>query len=284
MDIYDYRATKERKYARMICDERRNAKSEKISVRTEVGYIDGYLYRPQKSVNKNLPVVFNLHGGGFVLGYCEQDGKYCQMIADEAQCAVINIDYCLAPEHKFPLPVLTTYEFIKEVLVNYESYGIDKDKAVILGSSAGGTLAASLCLLAREKNDFTFLSQILNYPIVDLTNKRYQEDPTCSRTKDYINWYLENESDGKSILASPLLADLTNLPRTLMIVAELDPFMEDDIKYADKLSSSSVETECIIFKNRQHGFTHDIFENEYNKNDSDKAWREIIRFLIEIFG
>lgn len=73
---------------------------------------------------------FSFHGGGFVLGFYELDGPYCQKLANLAGCMVINIDYCLAPEFKFPKPVHASYETICEILKEKDRYGIDSEKGV----------------------------------------------------------------------------------------------------------------------------------------------------------
>lgn len=139
MLIDDYRAIKEKKYTEMINYERNCCPAEKVSVPTSAGIIDGYIYLPDHLPDRPLPVMFNLHGGGFVLGFCEQDGKYCRRLANSVPCAVVNIDYCLAPEHKFPLPVTSTYEFIDKLAGNFSHYGFDRSKIVI-----GGTVQAGI--------------------------------------------------------------------------------------------------------------------------------------------
>ena len=100
LTIFDYRREKEIKNTETVLKERLNGKFEKGTVRTKTaGYIDFSIYRPDKRQEDGmLPVVFSFHGGGFVLGFYELDGPYCQKLANLAGCMVINIDYCLAPE------------------------------------------------------------------------------------------------------------------------------------------------------------------------------------------
>lgn len=126
--IFDYRLKKEKKYCDMIKQERLKDNIEKISYFSKhCGYIDGYIYRPEGyDYQANLPVVFNFHGGGMVLSYCEQDGIYCQEIANKVGVAVINVDYAVAPEYKFPLPILSAYDFIDQVIENSKRYNLQK--------------------------------------------------------------------------------------------------------------------------------------------------------------
>lgn len=125
--------------------ERLHGKFEKYSVRTEVsGYVDFCLYRPQNADPQAvLPAVFSFHGGGFVLGYYETDGPYCQELADLSGCAVLNVDYCLAPEFKFPKPILSTYQAVCAIVKDAARYRIDPHRVVVCGHSAGGTIAAA---------------------------------------------------------------------------------------------------------------------------------------------
>ena len=289
MDIYDYRAGKERKFSKLVQSERKNGQSEKISFRTSVGYIDSYIYRPKNHQNKVLPVFINLHGGGFVLGYCEQDGKYCQMLADMADCAVVNIDYCLAPENKFPAAIESTYEVIKHLDSNGEKYGLNSKKMIVGGHSAGGNISAALVLMANKKNESLFIGLILDYALLDFVKEeRVTIDPTkamsTDRMKQYKDWYLNNKDDAFNELASPLLAkDVSGFPPTLMISASYDPFCQEEEEFNNKLKIAQVPTEYYCFDGCMHGFTHEIFE-EYNEEMSNKAWDIMGNFLKNRFN
>ena len=282
--IEDYRAKKKNKYAKMIENEHRNNHAEKISIKTVAGYINGYIYMPDKKIKEKLPVLFNLHGGGFVLGFCEQDGKYCKRLANEAQCAVVNIDYCLAPENKFPLPVISTYEFICNVIDKFSQLNFDKSKIVIGGHSAGGNLAAAVTLLAKRNKKHIFTGQILDYPPLNFADSKYDNRDLSQRMSQYIDWYFNSEKDRFDCLASPILADLHDLPRALVISAEYDPLCSEAAAYAQKLKQSKVEVKYYCFKDRMHGFTHDIFQEEYDPKDSNKAWTLMADFLKYCFN
>ena len=289
--IYEYRMQKEIQNHEAVYNERLNGKFEKISVRTSIsGYVDGYIYRPENyEKDEVLPVMFNFHGGGNVLGYAEVDGIYCQKIANEAHCAVINVDYCLAPEFKFPKPIYSTYEAIVKIKENSELYKIDANKIVIGGHSAGGYIAAALCLVDRERKEIGISGQIIDYaPLKQSLSEEDRKalDPSKamspSRIAQYINWYFDDLNDLDNPLASPLLADLTNLPRMFILAAEYDSLLKEEKEFADKAKAQGNNVKFEIFKNCQHGFTHKWFR-EYNEKESERAWKMMSEFLKVIF-
>jgi len=277
MDIYDYRAGKERKFSEFIQMERRNGKSEKFSVRTSVGYIDAYIYRPENHQHTDLPIFINLHGGGFVLGYCEQDGKYCQLLANLAGCAVVNIDYCLAPENKFPAAIESTYEVIKHLKDNGQKFDLNPKKMIVGGHSAGGNISAALVLMAIKKNEKLFMGLILDYAPLNFDD--HKKAISTDRMKQYMNWYFKDEKDKYNELASPILAkDVSEFPPTLIISASYDSLRQEEEEFANKLKQSNVPVESYCFEGCRHGFTHEMFA-EYNEEMSNQAWNIMGRFL-----
>lgn len=291
LTIFEYRLGKEIKYVDIIKSERINGIFEKISYRTQdCGYIDGYIYRPSNYQNKkNLPVVFNFHGGGMVLGYCEQDGKYCQQIADLANVAVINVDYAVAPEFKFPLPITSTFEFINKVLANSKKYKLDSGKIILMGHSAGGYISASLCVLNAQKGrPININGLIADYAVLRQDkdpSERVAKDPdkaiSIERMNQYINWYFEEQSDCSSLLASPIYAPSEYFPRSLIISAEFDSLCQEEKEFADKLISSGKDVRYRCFEGCMHGFTHDCFD-EFDHIKSKEAWQIMADFIKEV--
>lgn len=289
--IYEYRMQKEIQNHEAVYNERLNGKFEKISVKTSIsGYVDGYIYRPENYIKDEvLPVMFNFHGGGNVLGYAELDGVYCQKLANEAHCAVINIDYCLAPEFKFPKPIYSTYEAILKIKENSDIYKIDANKIVVGGHSAGGYISAALCLLDRERKEIGISGQIIDYaPLKQSLSEEDRKalDPSKamnpSRIAQYINWYFDDLNDMNHPLASPLLADLSNLPKMLILAAEYDSLLKEEKDFADKAREQGNDVKFEVFKECQHGFTHKWLR-EFNEKESERAWKMMADFLKEIF-
>ena len=131
--IFEYRMSKEIKYADLIYNEKMNGIFEKVCVKTKTaGYVDMSIYRPLSWDGKQiLKPVFNFHGGGNVLGYYEQDGKYCRLLADLTGCAIFNVDYVVAPEFKYPKPLFSSYEAIAEIRKRCDEVRIDKEHVVV---------------------------------------------------------------------------------------------------------------------------------------------------------
>ena len=110
-----------------------------------------------------------MHGGGFIFGIAEMDDSWCRVIADRAGCAVVNVDYSLAPEHKFPSAVHQCYEVVKWLHEHPEQFSINPEKIAVGGHSAGGNLAAAVCLLNQQRrNQLPIVYQIIDYAPLDL--------------------------------------------------------------------------------------------------------------------
>ena len=285
--IYEYRMEKEKKYAAMIKKEKLEGKCEKVSFYSELaGYVDGYIYKPRSCSTKEfLPVIFNFHGGGMVLGYCEQDGKYCQAIADEVHAAVINVDYPVAPEFKFPIPIYASYTFMTALLDNGPSYKLDTNCVYTMGHSAGGYISAALCVLNAEQKKINLKGLIADYAVF-----RQDQNPSMrrainpdkaipvSRMQQYYHWYFHEDDDASHVLASPIYADPAIFPKSLIISAEFDALKDEEEDFAGALKKAGVEVTYQTFKNCMHGFTHDCFD-EYNEKEADQAWKLMISFL-----
>ena len=290
--IFEYRMGKEIKFTDLIVDEKLNGIFEKVCVRTEdAGYIDMSIYRPLEWNQKSyLKPIFNFHGGGNVLGYYEQDGKYCRLLADLTGCAIINMDYALAPEFKFPKPLYSSYEAIVELLKRADELKLDSDHVMVMGHSAGGYISSCLTLMDRERQKIKIKGAILDYPPlrqeVD-TELRKVADPSKAisenRMLQYINWYYNSFDELDDILASPLLADLHDLPKTLVISAEYDALKNEEKAYADKMREAGGDVEYYEFKNCRHGFTHECF-NEYMPKESCEAWNLMSDFIKKVMA
>ena len=285
--IFEYRKEKWIKNTDAVLFERMNGRFEKGSVRTKTaGYIDFSIYRPQKEHGKEKrPVVFNFHGGGFVLGFYELDGRYCQRLADMTGCAVINMDYCLAPEFKFPKPIYSSYEAVEGILEQAERYHLDWDRVFVCGHSAGGTIAADLCLMDREQRRLGIKGQIIDYAPLKQTLKEEERQALDaskaikhSRVIQYVNWYFEDLADMDHELASPLYTELAGLPDMLVISAGYDSLAGEEEEYARKAAAAGVQVVYKKFDGCQHGFTHEDLK-EYDKEKADAAWQLMADFI-----
>jgi len=220
------------------------------------------VYKPKMGKDEFLPVFVNVHGGGFIQGSAEDDEVWCRKIVDAVGCVVVNIDYHLAPEYGFPVALEECYETVKWVHDQAGENGFDAARIAVGGHSAGGNLSASLCLLARERQEFSFVYQVLNYPVLDFTADPFEKPTrdtllTAKARAFFTACYLPKERDRQNPSASPLLAEsCTGLPAALIVSAEYDPLREENMLYAERLSAAGVSVTYKMFEGCMHAFTH----------------------------
>jgi len=240
-------------------DKRYEVDKSEVFIPTGLGNTRVLEYRPK--ISGILPVYINLHGGGFVVGSADGDDPWCPLIAEEAGCVVYNVDYRLAPEHKFPTAIEEVYSVAKYLFNNALELGVDLNRIAIGGHSAGGNLATAVCMLNIDQgNEIPFVQQILDYPVLDLLTKA-EEKPTF---KDAIPidvatmfnvCYLNYSDEAKNPLASPVFAKgLDRMPAALMITAELDSLANEGRVYAERLKEAGVSVYHKEYKDLPHGF------------------------------
>ena len=259
---------------------------ERVPVPAEAGVRELMLYRPD-GVGGPLPVYVNLHGGGFVLGGWAVDDPYCRLLADTAGCAVVNLDYALAPEQPFPAAIEQTYALVAWLHEHGNELGLDGARIAVGGHSAGGNIAAAVSLLAADQGRPLLRGQIIDYAPLDLatdpaakSNPDPAADPAMTMfavrlARQYNAWYLADPAEARSPLASPLLApSLVGLPPALVITAEYDTLRAEGDAYARRLCDAGVLTEHVTYPDCQHGFTH-----VGPAGAALDAWNRMARFL-----
>jgi acetyl esterase len=215
------------------------------------------------SDDSQLPVLVWLHGGGWVFGGLDQDDSPCRRLARESGCAVVSVDYRLAPEAPFPIPLEDCYAATAFVAGHGAEIGVDGTRIAVGGDSVGGNLAAAVCLLARERGGPPISFQLLVCPALDFAfdTGSYTQCANDFRPKrDLMRWfwghYLASAEDGADPLASPLRADeLSGLPPALVITAEYDPLRDEGEAYAARLAEAGVEARA----SRYDGTIHFLF-------------------------
>ena len=171
------------------------------------------------------------------------------------------------------------------VVFNFHGGGFDASRVFLCGHSAGGAIAADLCLLDRERKQIGARGQIIDYaPLKQTISEadRQVKDSSkaikMSRVLQYVYWYFENLDDMNHELASPLYADLHELPDMLVISAEYDSLAEEEEAFAQKAAQSGVTVTYRKFKECQHGFTHEGFK-EYRQEQAKEAWALMADFI-----
>jgi acetyl esterase len=229
------------------------------------------VYRPRAATDDALPLVVNLHGGGFVLGNLTTADWLCAQVAVRAATTVVSVDYRLAPEYPAPTPFLDAWTATRWLVEHAGLVGGDPNRVTVLGESAGANLAALIALANRDEHrrDPTWpalAGQILAYPAVDLTlsSASIDEDPDAPmlrrRTLDWYGRLYLPQGLATSIPAddprvSPIFAaDHTELPPALVLAAGQDPLRDDAIRYAAVLETAGVPVTTRVYPEAIHGF------------------------------
>lgn len=219
------------------------------------------LYKPAGAAPQNLPVILYFHGGGWVIGSLESYDPPCRFFAAGTGCALLAVDYRLAPEHKFPAAVDDAIAAYRWLAANASELGLDAGRIVVAGDSAGGTLAAAVTQLARQETRQPCL-QWLIYPCMDLSGDT-SSHKSCGQgfllTRADMEWcrglYLGNPAQADDPRASPLRAsDLHGLPTTLIFTAGFDPLRDEGKAFADRLTDAGTKSIYREFDSLIHGF------------------------------
>jgi acetyl esterase len=207
-----------------------------------------------------LPVMIYYHGGGWVVGDLDSHDWTCRMIANAGDCAVVSVDYRLAPEHPFPAAFDDALAAVKWVAANAAMLGIDPGRISVGGDSAGGNLAAAVAIALRDEGTIALKSQVLTYPIVDLTaayDERFAQGValTSGGMRYYIDLYTPEPAQRRDWRASPMFASsLKGLPPALVLVAGFDPLCAEGEAYAVRLAQEGVATTVRRYPGQMHGF------------------------------
>jgi acetyl esterase len=218
------------------------------------------VYRPAAG-DGPWPVVVFFHGGGFVVCTLETHDPYCRALAIEAGVMVVSVDYRLAPEHKFPAGLEDCVAATEWVLAHAGELGASR--IFVAGDSAGGTMAAVVALLLRDKGVTGVAGQILLYPVT-----AYYDPPSASYlemaegyglTRKGMMWfwdqYLKDKSEAADFRAAPLLAaSLRGLPRAFVVTAEYDVLRDEGQAYAKRLEEAGVDVTHVFVPGMNHGF------------------------------
>lgn len=219
------------------------------------------IYTPCDSTPEPAPCIVYFHGGTGVFCGIETHDGLCRMLANSSSCRVISVAYRLAPEHPFPAAVEDAYAATKWIAEHAEELCIDRDRLVVAGDSAGGTLAAVVCLLAAEREGPPIVLQVLLCPVTDLAGE------TDSRRVFAEGYFIERSTLqwAKSVYCagaepsdprvSPLRASaLAGVPPAHIHTAEFDPMRDEGEAYAAALGAAGVPVQYICHPGLIHHF------------------------------
>jgi acetyl esterase/lipase len=216
------------------------------------------VYRPAGSLDEVLPLIVNFHGGGFVSGDARQSEWWCSSIAHGVHAVVVSVDYRLAPEHPFPAAPEDCYAATAWAAKHSADLGADGTRLAVMGDSAGGNLAAVVCLMARDRGGPPIAFQLLIYPSVDMVNTYPSEDenefaPVLSKADLHAHemYCPGNKSDP---YASPLFGKHEGLPPALIQTANHDPLRDQGPAYATALQAAGVSARVRNYVDAVHGY------------------------------
>lgn len=216
------------------------------------------LYAPSAEA---LPVLLYFHGGGFTIGSIATHDILCRQLSHLAGCAVVSVDYRLAPEHKFPTAAHDAEDALQWLATHANRLGLDSERLAVGGDSAGGTLAAMCAVLARDAG-LPLALQLLFYPGCSA----HQDTPSHRQfargfvlEEREINWffsrYVRGPADRDDWRFSPLnTPDVDGVAQAWVGLAECDPLVDEGVMYADKLRMAGVAVDLEIYRGVTHEF------------------------------
>jgi acetyl esterase len=213
--------------------------------------------RPGSGGAGTRPLIVYFHGGGFVLGELRMGDWLCSQVARNVGAVVVSVDYRLAPRHRFPAAVDDCYTAVQWAAENASALGAAGPIGV-MGESAGGNLAAVVCLLARDRGGPAISHQVLIYPATDMTSVPPATANTPFLAAPEMHAYRVHylaDADPRDPRLSPLLAeDHSKLPPALIQVGEHDPLRDGGVRYAGTLRAAGVPVRLTEYVGMPHGF------------------------------
>ena len=229
-----------------------------LSIPGPGGDIPVRLYVPEGT---NLPILLYYHGGGWVGGSVDAVENIGRGLADRAGHIVINVDYRLAPEHRFPAGLEDCYAAVEWAAEHAREFGGDPTRISVAGDSAGGNFATVCCLLAHERSGPAIAHQVLIYPGVDLSGRHDEEHGPQEGADgmDLGSFLASVYVDRPELLADPrcspwLAEDVSFMPPALVLTAEYCSIRDQGESYARKLAAASVPTRAIRYNGVNHAF------------------------------
>ena len=251
--------------------------------------IEMRVMRPKQATGKS-PIFFWIHGGGYVLGQAKQ-GDMFTAVAAQMGCYAASVEYRLAPETAYPGPLEDCYEALAHLIHNADALNLDPRRVIIGGVSAGGGLCAGLALLIRDRGLCAPLGQILIYPMIDDRNvhpadETHPDTLVWSRAYNRFGWqsYLGDlfGRENVPVYAAPIRAeDVSGLPPVYMPVGDLDLFLDENIRYAQKLTRAGVPTHFHIVPGAFHGFNGFVAQAGVSQAVNAEAFGFVSKLLAE---
>jgi len=222
--------------------------------------LDLRIYWPHGSGTFGACLYF--HGGGWVLNNIDTHDDVVRRFAEASGCVFVSVNYRKAPEHKYPAAIEDAWTALNWVANHAAELQVDPKRIAVSGDSAGGNIAAALCLMTRDRKGPAISYQVLIYPITDCDFERpsYLENAdgyflTRSQMRWFWQHYVTTPEQMREPYASPMRAEsLRGLPPAFILTAEFDPLRDEGEAYATALRQAGVEVELHNYQGLIHAF------------------------------
>ncbi|EMF0378402.1 alpha/beta hydrolase [Enterococcus hirae] len=241
------------------------------------GSINVRFVRPEGNTDK-LPVIFYIHGAGWVFGSAQTHDKLIRELAVRTNSVVVFPEYSRSPEAKYPTAIEQSYAVLQKLSELAESKGLDLSELAVAGDSVGGNMATVMTILTKERQGLPIQKQLLFYPVTDanFTTDSYQEfAENYFLTKEGMKWfwdqYTTDDSERSEITVSPLRAtseELADLPPALILTGEADVLRDEGEAYARKLRDAGVAVTQVRFQGMIHDF---VMVNSLDQTNATRA-------------
>jgi len=232
------------------------------SVNGPKGEIPFEIHRPAQLPSKHAPALIFYHGGGHVSGSLESHRNLCRQLSHDVNCAVLAVDYRLAPENKFPIGINDCLAAFDAVVQQAHELGLDPKRISVGGDSAGGNVAAVIAQ-QRKSSSVPPKFQALWVPWLDMSKQTRSYELMGEgfflekkKMEWYTSHYLRSEEDGLNPLASPSLGDVDGVCPAAIFSAGFDPLRDEGRDYVEKLKAAGVPVQYKLYEGVVHPFAN----------------------------
>lgn len=257
--------------------------NEKVVVKNKNRNVCMYFFEPDNFTSEKLPVIYYMHGGGYLMGDAQMNDNILKEIANRNGIKVVSVEYTLATELSFPQDLEDSYIGLKYLFENSQKLGIDNKKIILMGESAGGGLAARLSLKLRDEKIKFIVGQLLIAPMIDYRTggkncpyeNSYAGEFVWTKCSNQFAWRTlagnRKISENEIPYFSPIMAsNFEDLPNTVIIVGSLDLFVDENIEFSKRLLKAGVNVDLNVISGVFH-----LFQSINPNSNKAKFFKEL---------